>query len=247
MDTAETRVGVEASRVQELEERVQKLEKRLATVEERVPEDKVTLVVFSGDLDRVLASFVIATGAAAMGQQVSMFFTFWGLSVLKKSTQLSGKTLFQKMMAVMSPGSTQEPAGLEDELLRRGRQDAAVHDEGEERQLARRDDRAGARIGRAHDRLRDVPRHDGDQGIGTGRRTRMRRCRDLSGRLAEITDQPVHLTHAVDPAGTVLFSAGRRGSWATRPDEDWGERLEWGLSRCQGKVTARAFNLRCVG
>ena len=106
MDTAETRVGVEASRVQELEERVQKLEKRLATVEERVPEDKVTLVVFSGDLDRVLASFVIATGAAAMGQQVSMFFTFWGLSVLKKSTKISGKTLFQKMMAVMSPGST---------------------------------------------------------------------------------------------------------------------------------------------
>jgi len=35
-----------------------------------------------------------------------MFFTFWGLSVLKKDTQLSGKTLFQKMMALMSPGSS---------------------------------------------------------------------------------------------------------------------------------------------
>ena len=110
MDAAGTKVALEASRmqerIQELETKVNALEKHLAQVAERVPEDKVTLVVFSGDLDRVLASFVIATGAAAMGQQVSMFFTFWGLSVLKKNTELSGKTLFQKMMAVMSPGST---------------------------------------------------------------------------------------------------------------------------------------------
>jgi peroxiredoxin family protein len=79
----------------------------LATVEQKARKDRVTLVVFSGDLDRVLAAFVIATGAAAMGQQVSMFFTFWGLSVLKKDTQIAGKTLFQKMMAVMSPGSSE--------------------------------------------------------------------------------------------------------------------------------------------
>jgi peroxiredoxin family protein len=53
-----------------------------------------------------LAAFVIATGAAAMGQQVSMFFTFWGLSVLKRESQLAGKSLFQKMMALMSPASS---------------------------------------------------------------------------------------------------------------------------------------------
>jgi peroxiredoxin family protein len=95
------------SRVQAIEEKLLTLEKRLAEVEERAPDDRVSLVVFSGDLDRVLAAFVIATGAAAMGQQVSMFFTFWGLSVLKKSTELSGKSLFQKMMAVMAPGSSE--------------------------------------------------------------------------------------------------------------------------------------------
>ena len=67
----------------------------MAHVERQVAEDRVALVVFSGDLDRVLAVFVIATGAAAMGQQLSMFFTVWGLSVLKKDSQLSGKTLFQ--------------------------------------------------------------------------------------------------------------------------------------------------------
>jgi peroxiredoxin family protein len=104
--SAEARLAAEPSRMQALEEKLRDLEKRLAQVEGQVAEDRVALVVFSGDLDRVLAAFVIATGAAAMGQQVSMFFTFWGLSVLKKDSQLSGKTLFQKMMTLMSPGSS---------------------------------------------------------------------------------------------------------------------------------------------
>ncbi len=102
----EPRLVAEPSRTEALEEKIRDLEKRLARVEGQVPEDRVTLVVFSGDLDRVLAAFIIATGAAALGQQVSMFFTFWGLSVLKKDKQLSGKTLFQKMMTLMTPGSS---------------------------------------------------------------------------------------------------------------------------------------------
>ena len=104
---AENELASDPSRMHTFEDRLRDLEKRLAQVEGQVAEDRVALVVFSGDLDRVLAAFVIATGAAAMGQQVSMFFTFWGLSVLKKDSQLSGKTLFQKMMALMSPGSSQ--------------------------------------------------------------------------------------------------------------------------------------------
>jgi peroxiredoxin family protein len=103
----QTKAGVDPTRVQALEEKVRDLEKRLRDVEERTPEDRVSLIVFSGDLDRVLAAFIVATGAAAMGQQVSMFFTFWGLSVLRKGRQLSGKTIFQKMMALMSPRSSQ--------------------------------------------------------------------------------------------------------------------------------------------
>jgi len=91
-----------------LEQRLATLEKRLEKVEAGLPEDKVALVVFSGELDRVLAAFVIATGAAAMGQEVSMFFTFWGLTVLKNESSLKGKNLFESMMAVMSPGSTRE-------------------------------------------------------------------------------------------------------------------------------------------
>jgi len=71
MDTIDTKV--EASGVQALQRKIENLEKRVADLEQRAPEDRVTLVVFSGDLDRVLASFVIATGAAAMSQQVSIF------------------------------------------------------------------------------------------------------------------------------------------------------------------------------
>jgi len=106
--SAEARLVADPSRIQALEGRLLDLEKRLKHIEGQVAEDRVAVVVFSGDLDRVLAAFIIATGAAAMGQQVSMFFTFWGLSVLKKDKQLSGKTLFQKMMTVMSPGSSKD-------------------------------------------------------------------------------------------------------------------------------------------
>ncbi len=62
-----------------------------------------TLIVFSGDLDKVLASFIIANGAAAMGRPVTMFFTFWGLNALRKTQKTTVKksfidTMFGKMM-----------------------------------------------------------------------------------------------------------------------------------------------------
>jgi peroxiredoxin family protein len=91
-----------------LEARIQELEARLAEVEEQLPEDRVTIVVFSGDLDRVLASLIIATGALAMGQQVSMFFTFWGLNALRKQRIMDGKNLPEKMMAMMTPATTHQ-------------------------------------------------------------------------------------------------------------------------------------------
>jgi peroxiredoxin family protein len=106
-NTTETKASADSPAGSALEARVQEIEKRLRELEARAPDDRVAIIVFSGDLDRALAAFVIATGAAAMGQQVSIFFTFWGLSVLKKDRDLSGKTLAQKMMALMSPGSSQ--------------------------------------------------------------------------------------------------------------------------------------------
>ena len=51
---------------------------------------KKTLIVFSGEFDRALAAFIIANGAAAMGDDVTMFFTFWGLNILRKSEESEG-------------------------------------------------------------------------------------------------------------------------------------------------------------
>lgn len=67
-----------------------------------------TMIVFSGDLDKVLASFIIANGAAAMGRPVTMFFTFWGLNALRKSEGARvKKSLIEKMFGIMMPkGST---------------------------------------------------------------------------------------------------------------------------------------------
>lgn len=56
---------------------------------------QTTMVVFSGDLDKAMASFIIATGAAAMGNRVTMFFTFWGLNILRKEQHVpAAKRIF---------------------------------------------------------------------------------------------------------------------------------------------------------
>ncbi len=66
--------------------------------------DNGTIVMFSGDLDKALATMIIAQGAQAMGKQMTIFFTFWGLNALRKSEHVKvEKTLFEKMFGVMMP------------------------------------------------------------------------------------------------------------------------------------------------
>ncbi|MBO4382536.1 MAG: FAD-dependent oxidoreductase, partial [Clostridia bacterium] len=63
-----------------------------------------TIVVFSGDMDKVMASFIIANGAAAMGKKVTMFFTFWGLAALRKPNGPSvSKSLIEHAFGIMLP------------------------------------------------------------------------------------------------------------------------------------------------
>jgi len=65
---------------------------------------KKTIIVFSGDLDRAMAAFIIANGAAAMGDEVTMFFTFWGLNILRKPEKVAAKKSFlQAMFGAMMP------------------------------------------------------------------------------------------------------------------------------------------------
>ncbi len=68
-----------------------------------------TLIMFSDDLDKALATFVLANGAAATGQKVSIFFTFWGLNVIKKERKPSVvKDIFGKMFGMMLPSSSKK-------------------------------------------------------------------------------------------------------------------------------------------
>jgi len=66
---------------------------------------KATIVMFSGDLDKALAGFVIATGAAASGWDVTMFFTFWGINIVRDSNKkaLEKKEMVEKMFGSMMP------------------------------------------------------------------------------------------------------------------------------------------------
>ncbi len=66
-----------------------------------------TFVVFSGDLDKTIAFFIIANGAAAMGRKVTMFFTFWGLNILRKPRKVRvAKNFIEKMFSFMMPRGT---------------------------------------------------------------------------------------------------------------------------------------------
>jgi len=70
----------------------------------QVTKDNKTIVVFSGDLDKAIASFIIANGAAAMGKKVTMFFTFWGLNILRKHEKVKvPKGFMDKMFGMMMP------------------------------------------------------------------------------------------------------------------------------------------------
>ena len=66
--------------------------------------DRVTLVVLSGDLDRVLAAFIIATGAASMGMQVTMFFTFWGLNAIRRPVRGKASDWMRRMFGYLNKG-----------------------------------------------------------------------------------------------------------------------------------------------
>lgn len=69
---------------------------------------KITLVVLSGDMDKLFAAFLIGTGAAAMGFDVVMFFTFWGMRAIKRADAKTGKTFFGRMLGIMYGGGIEK-------------------------------------------------------------------------------------------------------------------------------------------
>jgi len=69
--------------------------------------EKMSLVIYSGNLDSALAGFMLATTGASMGMEVSMFFTFWGLNIIKKNEGgIKSKGLVRKMLNFMNRGGS---------------------------------------------------------------------------------------------------------------------------------------------
>ena len=116
MDNSKDLIGPEIKQyIDDLIDR--KIEGRFACIESKIEEcliqikdnrkrgvsERATIVVFSGDFDKLIAAFIIATGSVAMGLEVSMYFTFWGLAALKKGKIYAGKSIPEKMIAVMFP------------------------------------------------------------------------------------------------------------------------------------------------
>lgn len=93
------------ARIELLEKKLAALDDEINSIKTSMPENKVTLIISSGDLDKALSSFIIAVGAASMGFKVVMFFTFWGMNIIKKKRVLSNKTFTEKLMSLMLPSS----------------------------------------------------------------------------------------------------------------------------------------------
>lgn len=89
------------------------LEKQLKDLTNRVnrmeagTKDQLSMVVFSGDMDKILAAMIIATGAAAYDMKVKLFFTFWAISSLRHpGKKAKGKNLIEKMFGKMLPNGS---------------------------------------------------------------------------------------------------------------------------------------------
>lgn len=93
------------ARSADLAARLSALEADLEETKKRVPDNKVSIILLSGEFDKAMAAFMMANGAVALGMEVSMFFTFWGCSAIKKGRKLKGKKLKHKLVNVMLPGS----------------------------------------------------------------------------------------------------------------------------------------------
>ena len=108
---------------EEILSRLARLERTFEEYAETTPDvDALNIVVFDGARDRLLAAFVIATGAAACGMKVTMFFTFWATPALRKDAKQFGKkTLIERAFGWMLPGGLRQTRLSQMDMLGIGR------------------------------------------------------------------------------------------------------------------------------
>jgi peroxiredoxin family protein len=104
--TTEERIET-APRLEDLLARIEALE--AASAGEVKKANKLTIIAWGGELDRIWPTTILATTAAASGMDSSVFFTFWGLfAIVKPGVRITGDNWMQKMMSAMNPGSAQK-------------------------------------------------------------------------------------------------------------------------------------------
>ena len=97
---------LEAAAVESVAFRLDRLEAEVAKIgrEWRGSRRRLTIIAFSGDMDKLQGAFTVANGAAALGVSVSMFFAFWALAALKRQKIYRGKSFLDKAMTAVLPG-----------------------------------------------------------------------------------------------------------------------------------------------
>jgi peroxiredoxin family protein len=87
----------------ELQKQLATIELRLKSLEEQMPLDRLSIVVSHNDFEHLMMSLILASGAVSMDMEAHLFFTFWGLTALKKKSSYEGKNFVEKMMTFMLP------------------------------------------------------------------------------------------------------------------------------------------------
>jgi peroxiredoxin family protein len=106
----------------EFEQRLAILEKELDQLRASVPDaNKVTLLAFSGNLDKLLAGLIVATTAASLGMEVTVFFTFWGINALKQRRLMQGKGVMSRAIDLMTPAGPDNMPVSQLDMLGAGR------------------------------------------------------------------------------------------------------------------------------
>jgi len=203
-------------------------------------ESKATIVVFSGDMDKVFAAFIIATGAAAAGMDTTLFFTFWGLKAIQKGN-LTGKGFMGRMLGLMNRGGINRigPSkfnfgGMGRWMFKKMMSAKGVTPLDELRET--RPGRASAGVQDEHGRHGDRARGPDRRGRGRGRRGQVRQGgRQLVPAALYLADHPSKRTLAA--RRTRFFHPFRRllsrhaGSDCTEPCP-WSSNHRAGLLLC---------------
>ncbi len=86
-----------------LKKEINQLKQKVEILEDNQDDNSVVLILATNDYDKAMSAMTLATGAAAMGMKVTVFFTFWGINLLKKENRYKNKNLVQKGMTMMMP------------------------------------------------------------------------------------------------------------------------------------------------